>query len=169
MNNKIQAKEVRLIGAEGEQLGVVSLEKALQLALEEELDLVEVAPQADPPVCRIMDYGKYKYRMKKKMHKSKQKARQIQVKEIQIRPKTDIHDYNFKMNHARRFLVDGNKAKITMLFRGREMSHVDIGKQMLVKMAQELTEISIIEREPKLEGNHMIMILAPKDTSPKLS
>jgi len=139
------------------------LEKALELANQEELDLVEVASQADPPVCRIMDYGKYKYYLKKKLHKSKQKTRQIQVKEIQIRPKTDLHDYNFKMNHARRFLSSGNKAKITMLFRGREMSHVDIGKQMLEKMFQELNDIATMEREPKLEGNHMIMILAPKD------
>lgn len=143
----------------------MNIEKALELAESGGLDLVEVAPQAEPPVCRIMDYGKYKYKMKKKLHKSKKKAKQIQIKEIQIRPKTDIHDYNFKTNHARRFLNDGNKAKVTMLFRGREMSHVDIGRGMLEKMADELSEISVMERSPKLEGNHMIMILAPKEHS----
>jgi translation initiation factor IF-3 len=144
-------------------LGVVPLVKAQEMADQENLDLVEVAPQAEPPVCRIMDYGKFKYAMKKKLHKSKQKTRQIQIKEVQIRPKTDVHDFQFKTNNARRFLAEGNKAKINMLFRGREMSHLEIGKSMLERMAVELGDVAIVEKAPKQEGSHMIMILAPKE------
>jgi translation initiation factor IF-3 len=143
--------------------GVVSLEEALKIADETGLDLVEVSPNAEPPVCKILDYGKYKYEQQKKANEARKKQKTIDVKEIKIRPGIEEHDYNVKMRNARRFLDDGNKVKVTMRFRGREMAHQDIGLGLLKRMLEELSDISKPELEPKLEGRQMIMVLAPEN------
>nr|WP_053936647.1 translation initiation factor IF-3 [Amantichitinum ursilacus] len=162
INGEITAREVRLQDAQGEQLGVVSLYDALSKAEEAELDLVEIAPNATPPVCRIMDYGKYKYEKSKKDHAAKLKQKQIQVKEVKFRPGTDENDYQVKLKNLIRFLNDGDKAKITLRFRGREMAHQEIGMAQLKRVEADLGEIAIVEQYPKLEGRQMIMMLAPK-------
>lgn len=153
---------MRLQDAQGEQLGVVSLYDALAKAEEAELDLVEIAPNATPPVCRIMDYGKYKYEKSKKDHAAKLKQKQIQVKEVKFRPGTDENDYQVKLKNLIRFLNDGDKAKITLRFRGREMAHQEIGMAQLKRVEADLGEIAVVEQFPKLEGRQMIMMLAPK-------
>ena len=164
INEKITSREVRVIGLEGNQLGIFSTPDAINLAREAGCDLVEVSPNASPPVCRIMDYGKFKYQQSKKLNQGKRHTHSVaHIKEVKVRPRTDVHDLEVKIRNIKKFLTHGNKAKVTMLFRGREMSHVDIGKAMLEKMADELSDLSIVEREPVLEGNHMIMILAPKE------
>jgi translation initiation factor IF-3 len=138
------------------------LEKALEEARKVDLDLVEVAPGATPPVCRIMDYGKYKYQQSKKAQEAKKKQVVIHVKEIKIRPKTDEHDYQFKLQHLIRFLKEGNKAKVSVVFRGREMMHADLGQKMLERIAEDIKEFGMVEQKPKLEGKTMSMILVPK-------
>jgi len=138
------------------------IQEALEKAYSVDLDLVEVAPDARPPVCRIMDYGKYLYEQSKKAREARKKQVIIQIKEIKLRPKTEGHDFQFKARHAERFLKGGNKAKITMIFRGRELVHVELGKRLLDRFAEALKELAIIEQEPKLEGRHMVMVLAPK-------
>ena len=153
---------MRLQDAQGEQLGVVSLYDALAKAEEAEQDLVEIAPNATPPVCRIMDYGKYKYEKSKKDHAAKLKQKQIQVKEVKFRPGTDENDYQVKLKNLIRFLNDGDKAKITLRFRGREMAHQEIGMAQLKRVEADLGEIAVVEQFPKLEGRQMIMMLAPK-------
>jgi len=140
----------------------MSPQQALQTAMSLGLDLVEVAPDANPPVCRIMDYGKYRYEQSKKEKDAKKKQSIIQVKEIKMRPKTDEHDLEFKTRHIERFLKEGNKAKVTMIFRGRELMHPDLGKRLLDKLAHDLKETAVIEQMPRLEGKNMVMILAPK-------
>jgi len=140
----------------------MSPQQALQTAMSLGLDLVEVAPDANPPVCRIMDYGKYRYEQSKKEKDAKKKQSIIQVKEIKMRPKTDEHDLEFKTKHIERFLKEGNKAKVTMIFRGRELMHPDLGKRLLDKLANDLKETAVIEQMPRLEGKNMVMILAPK-------
>ncbi|EAX46742.1 translation initiation factor IF-3 [Thermosinus carboxydivorans Nor1] len=162
INEEIRAREVRVISSTGEQLGIMPLRDALRLAGEQQLDLVEVAPQAKPPVCRIMDFGKFKYEQQKRDKEAKKKQKIITVKEVKIRPNIEEHDFNVKIKHAQRFLEDGDKVKVTIMFRGRELSHPELGKQVLTKMANELKNIAAVEREPKLEGKNMIMILAPK-------
>jgi translation initiation factor IF-3 len=162
INQAIRAREVRVVGASSEQLGILSLSEALTLAESQQLDLVEVSPTAVPPVCRIMDYGKYKYQQSKKLQEAKKKQIQIQLKEIKLRPKTDEHDLQFKIKHARRFIEEGNKAKVTVVFRGREITHMELGQQALDRFASELQDISIIEVRPKMEGRGMFVILAPK-------
>ncbi|SDF23598.1 translation initiation factor IF-3 [Sporolituus thermophilus] len=162
INEEIRAREVRVISSTGEQLGIMPLRDALRLAGEQQLDLVEVAPQAKPPVCRIMDFGKFKYEQQKRDKEAKKKQKIITVKEVKIRPNIEDHDFNVKIKHAQRFLEDGDKVKVTIMFRGRELSHPELGKQVLMKMANELKNIATVEREPKLEGKNMIMILAPK-------
>ena len=162
INEEIRAREVRVISSTGEQLGIMPLRDALRLAGEQQLDLVEVAPQAKPPVCRIMDFGKFKYEQQKRDKEAKKKQKIITVKEVKIRPNIEEHDFNVKIKHAQRFLEDGDKVKVTIMFRGRELSHPELGKQVLTKMANELKNIATVEREPKLEGKNMIMILAPK-------
>ena len=162
MNEEINAPEIRLIGVDGEQLGVVSLQQAMALAEENEIDLVEIAPTAQPPVCRLMDYGKFKYRESKKKHEAKLKQKQIQVKEIKFRPGTDEGDYQVKLRNLIRFLQDGDKTKITLRFRGREMTHQEIGMRLLERIRDELADVSVVEHMPKLEGRQMIMVLAPK-------
>jgi translation initiation factor IF-3 len=162
INGEITAREVRLQDAQGEQLGVISLYDALAKAEEAELDLVEIAPNATPPVCRIMDYGKYKYEKSKKDHAAKLKQKQIQVKEIKLRPGTDENDYQVKLKSLVRFLTEGDKAKITLRFRGREMAHQEIGMAQLKRLEADLVELAVVEQFPRLEGRQMVMMLAPK-------
>ncbi len=153
---------MRLIDSEGAQLGVVSIQEALAAAREAGMDLVEVAPAAQPPVCRIMDYGKFKYKQKKKTHQPGAKHHVAQIKEVRLRPKTDTHDVEVKRNRARRFLERGDKVLVNMLFRGREMAHVDIGRERLEQFAADLEDIAKVENPPKMERNKMHMLLAPK-------
>jgi translation initiation factor IF-3 len=162
VNEKIKGSEVRVINPDGIQLGIMSSQQALQTAMSLGLDLVEVAPEANPPVCRIMDYGKYRYEQSKKAKDAKKKQSIIQVKEVKMRPKTDEHDLEVKTRHIERFLNDGNKAKITMIFRGRELMHTSLGKKLLDKVAEDLKDAAIVEQIPRLEGKNMVMILAPK-------
>ncbi len=143
-------------------MGIVPLEEALTRAAEAKLDLVEVAPKASPPVCKIMDYGKYKYLQAKKLQEAKKKQTTIQVKEVKIRPKTEEHDYQFKLRHIKRFLGEKNKAKVTIMFRGREIAHSELGLKVLERIIVDIEEEGIVEQAPKLEGRNMIMILAPR-------
>ena len=162
INEEIRAREVRVNSATGESLGIMSLRDALQMATEQQLDLVEVAPTAKPPVCRIMDFGKYRYEQQKREKEAKKKQKVVTVKEVKLRPNIEQHDFNVKLKNALRFIEDGDKVKVTIMFRGRELSHPDLGRQILIKMAEELKELVVVEREPKLEGKNMIMILSPK-------
>ncbi|TJZ75627.1 translation initiation factor IF-3 [Chitiniphilus eburneus] len=162
INGEITAREIRLQGLEGEQLGIVSLVQAMALAEEAEVDLVEIAPTATPPVCRIMDYGKYKYEKSKKEHAAKQKQKQIQVKEVKLRPGTDENDYQVKLRNLVRFLEEGDKCKVTLRFRGREMAHQEIGMAQLKRIESDLGELAVVEQYPRLEGRQMVMMLAPK-------
>ncbi len=154
--------EVRLIGVEGEQIGIVNTVQALKMAEEAEVDLVEIAPTAEPPVCRLMDYGKYKYRESKKQHEAKLKQKQIQVKEVKFRPGTDEGDYQVKLRNLKRFLEEGDKTKITLRFRGRELAHQELGYNLLKRVEADLLEQGIVEQFPKMEGRQMVMVLAPK-------
>ena len=162
MNEKIRGPEVRVIGYDGQQLGIIPIRKALELAALEHLDLVEVAPNADPPVCKIMDYGKFKYQQNKRSQEAKKKQTVIQVKEVKIRPKTDEHDLQVKIRHIKRFLSQKDKAKVTILFRGREIAYSDQGFKVLERIKEELKEEIVIEQQPKMEGRNLIMIVAPK-------
>jgi translation initiation factor IF-3 len=153
---------VRLIGAEGEQLGIVSVAEAIRLADEAELDLVEIAPLAEPPVCRVMDVGKFRYAESKKQHEAKLKQKQVQIKEIKFRPGTDEGDYNIKLRNLVKFLEDGDKTKITLRFRGREIAHQQIGMQLMERVKQDLLEHGVIEQFPKMEGRQMVMVISPK-------
>ena len=143
-------------------MGIIPIEKALQLAAEAHFDLVEVAPNADPPVCKIMDYGKFKYQQNKRSQEAKKKASVIQVKEVKIRPKTDDHDLEFKIRHIRRFLGQKDKAKVTMLFRGREIVYADLGMKILDRVLDALQDEAVVEQRPKMEGRNLVMVLAPK-------
>ena len=163
LNREIMAPSVRLNGIENEPLGIVTIMEALRLSGEADVDLVEIAPTADPPVCRLMDYGKFKYQEQKKAAEAKSKQKIIEVKEVKFRPGTDDGDYNIKMRNLRRFIAeDGDKGKITLRFRGREITHQDIGMRMLERIRDELADVAIVENMPKLEGRQMIMVLAPK-------
>ncbi len=153
---------MRLISGEGEQLGVVSLKEAMSMAEEQDVDLVEISPTAKPPVCKLMDFGKYKYEQSKKRDEAKKKQKQVQIKEIKFRPGTDDGDYNIKMRKVREFLAEGDKVKITLRFRGREMAHQQIGAQLLERVKADVAEDAQIESFPKLEGRQMVMMLAPK-------
>jgi len=167
INGEINVPEIRLVGEEGEQLGIVSLAEALAKAETAELDLVEIAPMAKPPVCRIMDYGKFKYREAKKQHEAKLKLKQIQVKEVKFRPSTDEGDYQIKLRNLIRFLGEGDKAKITLRFRGREMAHQEFGVRLLERIRNDLEPYSAVESWPRLEGRQMVMLLAPKKVAVK--
>ncbi|TWJ19363.1 translation initiation factor 3 (bIF-3) [Geobacter argillaceus] len=162
INRAIRSREVRVIGAEGEQLGILTIQDALAAAETQQLDLVEVSPTAVPPVCRIMDYGKFKYQQSKKLQEAKKKQVQVVVKEVKLRTKTDEHDLMFKIKHVRRFLEEGNKAKITLMFRGREITHMDLGQKVLERVISELEDIAVIEARPKMEGRSMFVIVSPK-------
>lgn len=161
INREIRAKEVRVIDPEGKQLGILPLMEALRIALTAELDLVEVSPKSEPPVCRIMDYGKFKYQQSKKAHDARKKQAVIHLKEVKMRPKTEEHDFQFKLKHIERFLKEGNKTKVTIVFRGRELAHPDLGRNMLLRVTEESKEWGRVEQNPKFEGRNFIMILAP--------
>jgi translation initiation factor IF-3 len=155
-------KEVRVIGADGEQVGILPIEKAQELAYESDLDLVEIAPEAEPPVCRVMDYGKYLFELNKKKHAAKKKQKVIHVKEVKFRPGTEEQDYQVKLRNLTRFLNNGDKAKVTLRFRGREMAHMELGQQLLERVEKDLEDIATVEQFPKMEGRQMVMVMAPK-------
>lgn len=158
----IRVREVRVVSQDGEQLGIMLTQEAQQLAEEQGLDLVEVAPNEKPPVCRVMDYGKYKYQKSKRLQQAKKKQKVIVVKEIKLRPKTEEHDYQFKTQHVRRFLLDGHKAKVTVIFRGREMAHTELGRRILDRIMVDLEDMAAVEQMPKQEGRSMTMVLGPR-------
>ena len=160
-NRRIKAREVRVVGPEGEQLGVLPIEQALARAQELGMDLVEVSPMAKPPVCKIMDYGKFKYLEKKKQNEAKKKQVVVQLKEVKLRPRTEEHDYATKIKKVREFLAEANKARITVMFRGREMSHRELGQKVLQRIIEDLRDVAVIESAPRMEGRQMFMILAP--------
>jgi translation initiation factor IF-3 len=166
LNGEITAPEVRLVAEDGEQLGIVAIRDALKLAEERDVDLVEIAPLAKPPVCKLMDYGKFKYREAKKAHEAKLKQKQIQVKEIKFRPGTDEGDYKIKLRNLIRFLEEGDKAKVTLRFRGREMAHQEFGIRLLERVRGDLEPYAIVEQFPKMEGRQLVMVLAPKKVAP---
>ena len=162
VNQDIRAREVRVIDDEGEQLGVMTVGDAIQAAQDRDLDLVEVAPNSEPPVCKIMDFGRYKYSLQKKAQEAKKRQKVVELKEVKMRIKIEDHDYLIKKKNAERFLLDGNKAKVTIMFRGREVTHPDFGRRLLDRLANDLIEIAAVEQAPLLEGRNMIMVLAPK-------
>ncbi len=161
VNDRIRAPEIRLIGAEGENVGVVSPERGMDLADQAGLDLVEISPNAQPPVCKIMDFGKYKYEQQKRESEARKKQKTIEVKEIKFRPNTDTHDYDVKMRNVFKFLENGDKVKITMRFRGREMAHLELGRQLLERVAADVEGSGKVENMPKLEGRQMVMMIGP--------
>ncbi|GIJ35959.1 translation initiation factor IF-3 [Verrucosispora sp. WMMD703] len=161
MNDQIRAREVRLVGPEGEQVGIVPLERALQLAADVDLDLVEVAPMARPPVCKLMDFGKFKYESALKAREARRNQQQTVIKEMKLRPKIDPHDYETKKGHVVRFLKAGDKVKVTIMFRGREQSRPELGYRLLRRLESEITELGYVESAPKQDGRNMIMVLAP--------
>jgi len=161
INREIRAKEVRVIDPEGKQLGILSVVEALRAAANFDLDLVEVSPKSEPPVCRIMDYGKFKYQQSKKAHDAKKKQAVVHIKEVKMRPKTEEHDFQFKLRHIERFLKEGNKTKITIVFRGRELAHPDLGRNMLGRITEESKEWGKVEQAPRFEGRNFTMVLTP--------
>jgi len=161
INDRIRASEIRLIGAEGENVGVVSPDRAMQLAEEAGLDLVEISPNATPPVCKIMDFGKFKYEQQKRESEARKKQKIIEVKEVKFRPNTDVHDYDVKMRNVTRFLEAGDKVKITLRFRGREMAHQNLGRELLERVAEDIKEIGKVENMPRMEGRQMVMMIGP--------
>ena len=162
INEQIRDKEVRLIGADGEQLGIMSAREAYKLAQEAELDLVKIAPGAKPPVCKIIDYGKYRYELARKEKEARKKQKTVELKEVRLSPNIDTNDLNTKMNAARKFISKGNKVKVRLRFRGREMAHVQASKHILDDFAEALADIAVVEKAPKLEGRSMGMVLAEK-------
>ncbi|WP_093447659.1 translation initiation factor IF-3 [Pseudooceanicola nitratireducens] len=161
VNDRIRAPEIRLIGAEGENIGVVSPAWAMELAEQAELDLVEISPNATPPVCKIMDFGKFKYEQQKRESEARKKQKIIEVKEVKFRPNTDTHDYEVKMRNVVKFLEKGDKVKVTLRFRGREMAHQNLGRELLERVAEDIKEIGKVENMPKMEGRQMIMMIGP--------
>ena len=162
VNEDIAVPEVRLIGEEGEQIGVVEIREAIERAYDIGLDLVEIAPNSDPPVCKILDVGKLKYQEQKKRNEARKKQKTIDIKEIKLRPNIDSHDYDVKMRNAKRFIDDGDKVKVTLRFRGREMAHQELGALVLEKVRNELDAIAKVEQMPKMEGRQMVMVVAPR-------
>ena len=162
INEQIRDKEVRVIGEEGQQLGVMSPKDAMKLAREAEVDLVKIAPSAKPPVCKLVDYGKYKYELVRKEKEAKKKQRTIEVKEVRLSPKIDVNDLNTKCNSARKFIEKGDKVKVSLRFRGREMAHIDSSKHILEDFAEKLSDIAVVDKAPKLEGRSMTMFLTEK-------
>ena len=162
INEEIRDKEVRLISNDGEQLGIVAIQKAQEIAVEKGMDLVKIAPQAKPPVCKIMDYGKFRFEQAKREKEARKNQRVVEIKEIRMSPSIDVNDFNVKLRNAQKFLADGNRCKITVRFRGREMAHTNIGQDLLLKFAEECGEIAVMDKSPKLEGRHMSIFLSPK-------
>ena len=169
INEEIRAHEIRVVDADGSQLGIMKTQDARKLAYEKGLDLVEIAPGAEPPVCRIMDFGKYRFEKEKKMKEAKKKQQKIDIKEIQLSCRIDTHDFETKLNHARKFLTQGNKVKVSVRFKGREMNHTAIGLEVINKLGESCTDIGIIEKPAVLDGRQMIMFLAPKSAAPAKS
>jgi translation initiation factor IF-3 len=167
INDEITAGQIRLNGADNESLGIMGLEDAMRAAEDAGLDLVEIAPQAEPPVCRLMDYGKFKYQEQKRQHEAKAKQKVIQVKEVKFRPRTEDGDYQVKLKNLIRFLEEGDKAKVTLRFRGREMAHQEFGYRLLERVRDDLEELANVEAMPKMEGRQMVMVLAPKKKVPE--
>lgn len=161
-NTEIRVPRVRVIGADGEQVGVLSRDEALNMAQDAGLDLVEIQPNADPPVCRIMDFGKFKFEMQKKAHAAKRKTKQVEIKELKFRPSTEDGDYNVKMRNMKRFLEEGDKVKVVVRFKGREMAHTELGEQMVKRIQADIVNESVIESFPRFEGRQMVMMVAPK-------
>ena len=161
VNQQIRISPVRVVDSDGEQIGILPIERALEIAEEKGLDLVEVAPNARPPVCRIMDYGKFRYEEQRKAREARKKQHHVQLKEVKMRPGIEDHDFDFKLRHARRFLEEGNKVKVTMMFRGRQMAHPELGREVLDRLSQELSEQGKVESHPSMEGRSMTMVLAP--------
>jgi translation initiation factor IF-3 len=161
VNDRIRAAQVRLVGADGSQIGIVSVQDALRRAQDLDLDLVEVAPNADPPVCRIMDYGKFKYERDVRQKEARKKQARIEVKEMKMRPKIDPHDYSTKKGHVERFLKQGARVKVTIMFRGREMAHTELGRKLLDRLTEDLRELATVDTYPKLDGRNMTMVVAP--------
>ena len=166
MNERIRAPQVRLVGADGQQIGIVSIQEAMRRARELDLDLVEVAPQANPPVCRIMDYGKFKYERDVRQKEARKKQSRVEVKEMKMRPKIDPHDYATKKGHIERFLNQGARVKVTIMFRGREMAHTELGRKLLDRLTADLSELATVDAYPKLDGRNMVMVLAPLKRPP---
>jgi len=162
INEQIRDREVRVIDSTGEQIGIVPIKNALNLARERQLDLVKVAPRSRPPVCKIMDYGKYKYEQSKKEKEARKKQRVINVKEIRMSPKIEEHDLQVRVKNASKFISEGDKVKVTVRFRGREIAHTTLGREILTKMAEDMKDIASVEKKPRVEGRNMVMILAPK-------
>ena len=160
-NERIRALDVQVIGSDGSNLGVLPLKKAVELAKQEDLDLIEISPNANPPVCKIMNMGKYKYDLQKKANQAKKKQKVVSLKEIKLRPGTEIHDYNFKIKNAKKFITKGDKVKFTVKFKGREMQHVDLGKDLMNRIIEDTKDIGKVETHPKFEGRQMIMIIQP--------
>jgi len=160
-NERIRALDVQVIGSEGGNLGSMPLSKAIELAKQEGLDLIEISPNANPPVCKIMDMGKYKYDLQKKANQAKKKQKTVSLKEIKLRPGTETHDYNFKIKNAKKFISKGNKVKFTVKFKGREMQHTDLGKELMDKIIEETKDVAKVESKPKFEGRQMVMIIQP--------
>ena len=160
-NERIRALDVQVIGSEGNNLGILELKKAIELAKQEGLDLIEISPNANPPVCKIMDMGKYKYDLQKKANLAKKKQKIVSLKEIKLRPGTEIHDYNFKIKNAKKFITKGDKVKFTVKFKGREMQHIDLGKNLLNRIVEDTKNIAKVETQPKFEGKQMIMVIQP--------
>ena len=160
-NERIKALDVQVIGSEGNNLGVMQLKQAIQLAKDEGLDLIEISPKANPPVCKIMDMGKYKYDLQKKANQAKKKQKTVSLKEIKLRPGTEAHDYNFKIKNAKKFITKGDKVKFTVKFKGREMQHTELGKDLMDRIIEETKDIAKIESKPKFEGRQMVMIIQP--------
>ena len=161
VNQQIRISPVRVVDPQGEQIGILPIERALEIAEEQGLDLVEVAPLARPPVCRIMDYGKFRYEEQRKAREARKKQHQVQLKEVKMRPGIEDHDFDFKLRHARRFLEEGNKVKITMMFRGRQMAHPELGREVLDRVVTEVADVGKVESNPTMEARSMTMVLAP--------
>ena len=160
-NERIKALDVQVIGSEGNNLGIMQLKQAIQQARDEGLDLIEISPNANPPVCKIMDMGKYKYDLQKKANQAKKKQKVVSLKEIKLRPGTEIHDYNFKIKNAKKFITKGDKVKFTVKFKGREMQHIDLGRDLMKRIIEDTKDVGKVETHPKFEGRQMIMIIQP--------
>jgi len=162
INEEIRDREVRLVSASGEQLGIMSAREALEKAIELDLDLVKISPTATPPVCKLMDYGKFKFEQTKREKEAKKNQHVVEIKEVRMSPGIDVNDFNVKLRNAQKFLSEGNRVKVTVRFRGREMAHTDIGRGLLLKFAEECGEVATLDKDPKLDGRHMSIFLSPK-------
>ena len=162
LNEEIRDKEVRLVSEAGEQLGIMSSREALEKAIERDLDLVKISPNATPPVCKLMDYGKFKFEQTKREKEARKNQHVVEIKEVRMSPGIDVNDFNVKLRNAQKFLAEGNRVKVTVRFRGREMAHTDIGRGLLLKFAEQCSEVAALDKDPKLDGRHMSIFLSPK-------